>query len=88
MDLKPPAASADRAHALFAASGCLARSIRDRTARASDRTCIVRRCRVERRRHGHQRQGFWVKEIREYCDSALVEKAPGEFPAAKTPAAI
>jgi uncharacterized protein len=29
-----------------------------------------------------------IKEVREYCDSALVEKALGEFPAAKTPAAI
>ena len=29
-----------------------------------------------------------VKEIREYCDSAMVEKALGEFPASKIPAAI
>ena len=29
-----------------------------------------------------------VKEIREYCDSALVEKALGEFPASKIPVAI
>jgi uncharacterized protein len=29
-----------------------------------------------------------VKEIKEYCDSALVEKALGEFPASKIPAAI
>ena len=29
-----------------------------------------------------------VKEIREYCDSALVENALGEFPASRIPAAI
>lgn len=29
-----------------------------------------------------------VKEIREYCDSALVEKALGAFPASKIPAAV
>jgi ketosteroid isomerase-like protein len=29
-----------------------------------------------------------VKEIKEYCDSALVEKALGEFPASKIPTAI
>jgi len=29
-----------------------------------------------------------VKEIREYCDSALVEKALGPFPASKIPAAV
>ena len=29
-----------------------------------------------------------IKEIREYCDSVLVEKALGEFPAPKIPAAI
>ncbi len=29
-----------------------------------------------------------IKEVREYCDSVLTEKALGEFPAAKTPAAI
>ena len=29
-----------------------------------------------------------VREIREYCDSALVEKALGPFPASKIPAAV
>jgi ketosteroid isomerase-like protein len=29
-----------------------------------------------------------VKEIKEYCDSALVERALGPFPAAKLPKAV
>jgi ketosteroid isomerase-like protein len=29
-----------------------------------------------------------IKEIEEYCDSALVERVLGEFPASKTPVAI
>jgi uncharacterized protein len=33
-------------------------------------------------------EGGKIKEIREYCDSVLTEKALGEFPVSKTPAAI
>jgi ketosteroid isomerase-like protein len=29
-----------------------------------------------------------IKEIREYCDSVLTEKALGEFPVSKIPATI
>jgi ketosteroid isomerase-like protein len=33
-------------------------------------------------------EGGKIKEIREYCDSVLTEKALGEFPVSKIPAAI
>jgi hypothetical protein len=45
-------------------------------------------------RHDNQYCMVWriengkIKEIEEYCDSALVERVLGEFPASKTPVAI